>query len=95
MTRRAIFLVALALLAGVAVAADESWRAEFDRLCGKTEQSMDLPVAELRELVERCEKLRPRIEASGDPQAKVYVKRLEACRKVFAFVIESSGKAPR
>lgn len=87
------FLLALmVLLAGPLALAEEDWRAEFDRLCGKTEQSMSLPVGELRELVARCEKLKPRIEASASPQKTVFLKRLEACRKVFSFVIEATER---
>lgn len=87
-----LLLVSLALLAGPPAGGEEAWRAEFDRLCGKTEQSMTLPAEELRDLVARCEKLRPEIEASASPQKKVLLQRLEACRKVFAFVLEASAK---
>jgi hypothetical protein len=90
--RLASFILALGLLGVGSATAEEAWRAEFDRLCGKTEQSMSLGAEELRQLVARCEKLRPEIEASADPQKKVFLRRLEACRKVFAFVIEASAK---
>ena len=86
-----VFVLA-GLLACASASAAEAWRAEFDRLCGKAEESMSLPVEELRELVARCEKLRPAIEASESPQKKVYLKRLEGCRKVFVFVIEAAEK---
>jgi hypothetical protein len=92
MKRAPLILAVAILLAGAWANAEEAWRAEFDRLCGKTEQSMSLGVEELRDLVIRCEKLRPQIEASESPQKKVFLKRLEACRKVFAFVIEASDK---
>jgi hypothetical protein len=93
-----LVVVLLALLDSASALAEEAWRAEFDRLCGRTEESMGLPAAELRDLAARCDKLKPQIEASADPQKKVFLKRLEACRKVFVFVIEASGKregAPR
>lgn len=88
-----ILLVLFALLAGAPAGGEEAWRAEFDRVCGKTEQSMTLPVEELRELVDRCRKLKPQIEAGASPQKKIFLKRLEACEKVFAFVLEASTKA--
>jgi hypothetical protein len=86
-------LMLVSLLACASASAEEAWRAEFDRLCGKSEQSMSLSVEELRELAARCEKLKPEIEASANPQKEVILKRLEACRKVFAFVIEVSESA--
>ena len=87
-------LVALvSLLACASANAEDAWRAEFDRLCGKSEQSMSLSIEELRDLAARCDKLRPEIEASANPQKKVILKRLEACQKVFAFMIEVSEGA--
>jgi hypothetical protein len=86
-----VFLIGL--LTCASASAEETWRAEFDRLCAKTDQSMSISVEELRELVARCEKLKPEIEASANPQKKVFVKRLEACRNVFVFVIEASDKS--
>jgi hypothetical protein len=88
----ALLFVLMGLLAGASASAEEAWRTEFDRLCGKSEESMSLRPEELRELVARCEKLRPAIEASASPQKNVYLKRLEACRKVFVFVIEGAEK---
>ena len=89
MKRAALIFVVLACLSA---SAEEAWQAEFDRVCGKSDESMSLRVEELRDLVARCEKLKPRIEASASPQKKVYLKRLEACRKLFVFVIESAEK---
>lgn len=86
-------LMLVSLLACVSASAEEAWRAEFDRLCGKSEQSMSLSVAELRDLAARCDKLKPEIEASANPQKQVFLKRLEACQKVFAFVIAVSEGA--
>lgn len=86
-------LMLVSVLACAPANAEESWRAEFDRLCGKSEQSMSLGIEELRDLVARSEKLKPEIEASANPQKKVILKRLEACQKVFAFVIEASESA--
>ena len=88
----AILFVLMGLLACTCASAGEAWLAEFERVCGRSEESMSLRVEELRELVARCDKLRPEIEASESPQRKVYLKRLEACRKVFVFVIEASEK---
>jgi len=69
--------------------AAEGWRKEFDEVCGKTQDAMTLPTAELRALVERCDKLAPVVQGLGEPERKVYAKRLEGCRNLYAFVLES------
>jgi hypothetical protein len=43
----------------------------------------------LKGLIERCEKLRPRIEKLDESAAKVYLKRLQMCKDLFVFVLES------
>lgn len=72
--------------------ANEDWRTEFDNLCGKTEESMTMKIDELRDLVSRCDKLKPVIEASNDPQKKIFLKRLEMCRNLFSYMIEAKEK---
>jgi hypothetical protein len=69
--------------------AQDDWRAEFDTLCAKTQDPTTLPVDELRQLVDRCDKLRPRIEKLDETQRKVYLRRLQMCRDLFAFVLQS------
>jgi len=72
--------------------ASEDWRTEFDNICVKTEESMTLKLEELKDLVSRCEKLKPVIEASDNPQKKVFLLRLEKCKKLFIYVINSKEK---
>lgn len=64
-------------------------KAEFDVICGKTDDAMSLSEAELKSLIEECEKLRPKIEALDESTKKVYLKRLKACQDLFAYVLES------
>jgi len=48
---------------------------------------------ELKSLVGRCDALKPRIEKLEETQRKVYLKRLQMCRDLLAFVLESkTGK---
>ncbi len=44
-------------------APEASWRAEFDAICGRTQDAMAIPTAELRALVERADALLPRLAA--------------------------------
>jgi hypothetical protein len=45
---------------GVA-AAQEAWKTEFDEICGKTDSSDALTSEELKNLINRCDKLKVRI----------------------------------
>lgn len=77
--------------AGVAYAQDD-WKTEFEAICSKTQDSAALSTDELTNLIDRCNKLRPRIEKLDETQRKVYLKRLQMCRDLFAFVLESKEK---
>lgn len=69
--------------------AQEEWKAEFDDVCSKTTDSMSLTKAELKSLIDRCDKLKPRIERLDESAAKVYLKRLKMCRDLYLFVLET------
>lgn len=69
--------------------AEEAWRAEFDDICGKTQDAMSLSVEELKSLSERCDRLKAHIDALDESQKKVYLKRLKMCKDLFEFVLKS------
>jgi len=75
--------------AGIAQAADETWKQEFNDVCAKTNDSMSLGKEELKALIVRCEKLKPVIEGQEESTRKVYRKRLEMCKNLLVFVLES------
>lgn len=93
----AVALVAAAPVAGALAAAlvpavaraDEAWKDEFADVCSKTQDAMTLSEAELRSLVERCDKLKPAIEQLDEPLRKVYSRRLKACRDLYQFMLDS------
>ena len=72
--------------------AQEEWRKEFDDVCSKTQDAMVLTDDELRSLVGRCDKLKPFIDGLGESQRKVFSRRLQACRDLYWFVLESREK---
>jgi hypothetical protein len=74
------------------VFAQESWKSEFEDVCSKTQDAMELSAAELNDLIVRCDKLKPLIETLDETQRKVYLKRLGMCRDLFVFVKESKEK---
>ena len=82
-----------------AVAAEEtaafSWKAEFDAVCGQTDNATTMSVAELDKAVARCDALKPQIEALEATPRKVYLKRLQMCRNLFAYMLESKGQAKK
>jgi hypothetical protein len=69
--------------------AREDWRQEFEAVCSRTQDAMTLSAGELRELVARCDALKPAIEKLEETPRKVYLKRLQMCRDLFVFVLES------
>jgi hypothetical protein len=69
--------------------AQEEWRREFDNLCSKTQDAMNFSAGELRNLITRCDALKPRIEKLDEPQRKVTLKRLQMCRDLYAYVLEA------
>ena len=100
--RRAFLAAGLWAAAGLAAGAGRTawaqapapadWKKEFEDVCGKTQDAMALPIEELRSLVSRCDRLRPQIEKLDESQRKVYSRRLQVCRDLYQFVIESREK---
>jgi len=69
--------------------AQEDWKTEFEDICSKTQDSMAFTTDELKSLVDRCDALKPRIEKLDESQKKVYLKRLQMCRDLLVFVMQS------
>ena len=78
-------------LCTTAAYAEEAWKTEFDDICRKTNEATVLPKAEVKSLIERCDKLKPRIEALEESSKKVYLKRLRMCRDLFDYILESTS----
>jgi hypothetical protein len=75
-----------------AVSARDDWKAEFEAICAGTQDSAAMTSDELKNLIDRCDKLRSRIEKLDETPRKVYLKRLQMCRDLYAFVLEYKGK---
>jgi len=76
---------------GIAHAQDD-WKKEFEELCAKTQDSAEIPPDELKKLIDRCDLLKTRIEKLDETQRKVYLRRLQMCRDLYVFVLESREK---
>jgi hypothetical protein len=70
----------------------EDWKQEYAEICAKTQNAMELSLAELKDRIERCDKLQERINKLQGPRAetekKVFTKRLKMCRELYNFALE-------
>ena len=80
------------LISAGSVYAQEDWKTEFESVCAKTQDPGALSDDELKKLVDRCDKLRLLIEKLEETQRKVYLKRLQMCKNLFSFILESREK---
>jgi len=72
--------------------AEDAWFVEFESICAQTQDAMSLTTDELRALVSRCDRLKPQIEGLDPSRRKVYVKRLQQCRDLYQFVLDTRGQ---
>lgn len=81
--------LSLGCFATPAQAAEDSWKEEFEAVCSQTNDSVSLSREELQALIVRCEKLKPIIAGQEETARKVYGKRLEMCKNLLVFVLET------
>jgi len=87
-----VLLLVLKLSAGVALAGEDAWRTEFDAVCGQSENSMNMTVAELKGALGRCDALKEQIEKLEATPRKVYLRRLQMCRNLLEYMLDSRLK---
>jgi hypothetical protein len=89
----AFTLIAFAAFFGesIALSAQPSaaWRTEFDDICARTNDTDSMSKEELKSLIERCDKLKPELENLDPSARKLWTKRLQLCRDLFAYVLET------
>jgi len=71
---------------------EENWKKEFEEICGNNDDAMKLSMDELKTLIARCDRLKPAIESLEETPRKVYLKKLQMCRNLLVFVIDSKNK---
>ena len=74
-------------------AAAENWQKGFEAVCAKTDDPMSLSPEELKDFLARLDKLLPAVEKLDDSTRRIYLKRIQSCRNLYAFVLE--GKEPK
>lgn len=78
------------------VAAEDDWKKEFETVCCQTDNAMSLTNEQLKEYIDRCDRIKPAIEALEPSPRKVYLKRWKLCRELFKYVLDSrSVPAPK
>jgi len=85
----------LSLAPAAAMAAESApvgWKAEFDAVCGQTDNAASMSAAELINAIARCDALKPQLEALEATPRKVYLKRLQMCRNLFTYLLEGKEK---
>uniref|UniRef100_C6E2X1 Uncharacterized protein n=1 Tax=Geobacter sp. (strain M21) TaxID=443144 RepID=C6E2X1_GEOSM len=95
---RVLALSALLLLALTQpVRGAEAWQESFEKTCARTNDAMALSVEELRALVESCNALEKVIEKQEASVRKVYLKRLQLCKNLYAYMLEyrQNGEAEK
>ncbi|HVP65492.1 MAG TPA: hypothetical protein VMT82_11400 [candidate division Zixibacteria bacterium] len=70
-------------------AEQETFLHEFDDVCSRTQDSMLLTKEQLKDLMRRCDALVTKLPKLDETRRKVYARRLEQCRGLFAYVLDS------
>lgn len=83
---------AVSCLNACAAESDETWKVEFNQVCGQTDNAAEMSVNALKKAIEQCDALRPKIEALEATPRKVYLKRLQMCRNLFSYLLEGKEK---
>ena len=68
---------------------EDAWRTDFDATCAQSNDAMALSMPELQKLIERCNSLQKIIETEEETVRKVFLKRLQMCRNLYVFVLET------
>jgi len=68
---------------------EDSWRTDFDATCAQSNDAMALSKADLKKLIVECDRLQKIIEAQDETVRKVFLKRLQLCKNLYVFVLES------
>ncbi len=79
-------------ITGKEAIAQNDWKTEFEVVCARTQEAAGMSRDELKDLINRCDKLLPSIEKLDETRKKVFLKRLKMCRDLYAFVLETKEK---
>jgi hypothetical protein len=69
--------------------AQQRFLQEFDSVCSRTQDAMLLTTDELKDMVRRCDALVPQLQKLDETRRKVYTRRLDQCRGLFSYVLDT------
>jgi hypothetical protein len=81
-----ILLLSVVFFTAVPCQAD-TWKEDFERLCGYTEEATNLSSDQIKELIYESDNLLKRIQKVDLPEKKVYIFRLKKCRNFFEYIL--------
>jgi len=73
-------------------AAEDGWKKEFSAICSEVVNARELEDGELLRLALESDKLLKRLRNMQEREVKIYVFRLEKCKKFFEFTLESNKR---
>jgi hypothetical protein len=68
---------------------ESDWKTEFAATCAQSDDAMSFSIPELKKLIDRCGRLQTVIEAQDETVRKVYLKRLQICKNLYMFVLDT------
>lgn len=87
-TKRMATVACVLLALGMPAFGAEPWQDAFEQTCSRTNEAMNLSADELRLLLGKCDELRKVIETKDESVRRVYLKRLQLCRNLYAYMLE-------
>jgi len=76
------------LLVFAGISQSGTWKEDFKRLCGYTEEASSLSTDQIQELIQESDRLLKTLETLNDPEKKVYIFRLKKCRNFFEYILD-------
>ncbi len=87
---RVLLISILVCFSSLSFANEQSWRYEYNSICGDTQKAVTLPGEEINALIDKCDKLLNEIKATDNPRKKIFIFRIEKCRNFYQYISDST-----
>ena len=86
-----VFLVSILIcVSSLSFANEKSWTDEYNSICGDSQEAVLLPREKINILIDKCDKLLKKIDASDNPRKKIFKFRIEKCKNFYKFIADSA-----
>jgi hypothetical protein len=68
---------------------EESWKKEYNKICGKRHEAVSLSEEDLVNRVRQCNDMLNTIEESDYPRKKIFIFRFEKCRNFYQYLMDA------